>query len=1088
MFVRAARSQAGPRNHPMPRVESSPPLCAQCGCAVTTAATDCLCPVCLFDGLDLPGVTEDEVAETGTEAQRSILPLRGYTVREEIARGGMGIVYRARQWEPEREVALKMLLPLSASSAELRERFQREAQALSELEHTAILPIYGMGEHDGMPWFTMKLATGGNLAERAAGLRGHWTEIARLLAIVADAVQFAHDRGVLHRDLKPGNILFDDAGRPFVADFGLAKLMREDADLTQTRLALGTPTYLAPEVAASSARRATVASDVYSLGAVLFELLAGRPPFQAEGLPALLARIVEDEPRFPEASSAAVPRDLRVIALRCLAKNPAQRYASARDLAEELRRFLAGEPILARPAGAPERAWRWSRRNPALAVSLAACVLIAGAGAAAVWRQLRHTEAARAIAVQKTGAEQAQRTRAEAALRRAEESELVMRRNLYAADMLGAQRALEQGDLGGARVLLNAHRPAAGQADLRGFEWRYLWGRSRSGSFLTLPHEDREVSVVAFSPDGKWLTVSCRQLYVYDAVTFRSVEKVDMRSLQSLAFIPGDRGTVMGNRVGMVIRSKKDGAPIWFSSGGRWPNVALSPSGLMAVGVDSNHIGPVDGTTAVYGAFPESSDAAVRMRRDLPESGGVVAFSPDGKMLATGSWKGKVTLWDPETEAPVKVLRDTGFVQRLGFSPDGRALWACTLDNGMWWHDLSNDRRTPVAVGHAGRVLGAAVSPDGQTLATGGADQTVRLWDIRTGRERSVLRGHSYSVTQLAWSTDGKILASAGLEGTVHLWRVDERTEEERPIAGSVSRRLFSPDGRFVVVTHPASGVALYEFPSMKLVGGPRLTGQPLRFSSGGDTLVTFQQAAGASAELVRWSVPDLQPRGATTLRESTHRIVVPTLSPDGRWFAAGTGGGQATLWELSAGGKVTRHQIDRPGWIMAMEFSPDSGRLVASFMDSTAVHTWDLAHEPVKGELGEHKAFIGHFAFSSDGRTLISADGDKFIKVWDVVARKEVGVLLGHREGIGSMDLSPDGRTVASTSSDQTLRLWNVATRREVARFEVPALSRGISFSPDGSALVVSTQKDGAPSVEIWRAPSWAETDADLERNGVGR
>jgi WD40 repeat protein len=265
----------------------------------------------------------------------------------------------------------------------------------------------------------------------------------------------------------------------------------------------------------------------------------------------------------------------------------------------------------------------------------------------------------------------------------------------------------------------------------------------------------------------------------------------------------------------------------------------------------------------------------------------------------------------------------------------------------------------------------------------------------------------------------------------------------------------------------------------MKVVAGPRWTGQPLRFSGDGRTLVAFRQSAGASADLLRWSVPNLQPRETTTLPESGQPLVVPTLSDEGRWFAAGVGPGQAVLWDLSAPGKMTRLTVDCPGRVMALEFSPDGAQLAASFMDSTAIYLWDLTTSPVQSELRGHRGYVRSLVYSADGRTLFSADTDKFIKVWDTTERKETGMLLGHRSGIASLDLSPDGRTVASTSSDQTLRLWNVATRREVARFETEGEGRTIVFSPDGSALLVSTQKDNSPNVKVWRAPTLSEADA---------
>src|SRR5262245_19569027 len=377
--------------------------CKTCGRPLSEDGLGGLCALCMMKFVMEDGGISPQPSTFN--AQVSLLTIPGYEVHEEVARGGMGIVYRARELEPEREVALKMLLPHQVASPGMRERFHLEARAVAALEHPAILPVHHVGEHNGLPFFTMKLATGGTLAQRKSKLPGNCREIAELVATLADAVQFAHERGVLHRDLKPGNVLFDEAGRPYVSDFGLAKLVGADSDLTHSVELLGTPHYVAPEIAARSAKAATTASDIYSLGAILYELLAGRPPFDAEGVPALLKKIVEEEPnritnydlRFTsvhrEGRTNPVPRDLEVICFKCLAKKPERRYTTARELAEDLRRWLAGRTILARPATPLERVHSWMRRNPALATlgSVLALVLIA----AVVWearsnRKLQH--------------------------------------------------------------------------------------------------------------------------------------------------------------------------------------------------------------------------------------------------------------------------------------------------------------------------------------------------------------------------------------------------------------------------------------------------------------------------------------------------------------------------------------------------------------------------------------------------------------------------------------------------------------------------------------------------------------------------
>jgi len=311
--------------------------------------------------------------------------VEGHFLLGEIDRGGMGIVYKARQLDPDREVALKMLLPLDERNEALLQRFRVEVHALAELDHPGILPLYQAGSTGGRPWFTMKLASGGTLASRLGSRRQPFDprEAAQLVASMADAVQHAHSHGFLHRDIKPANILFDERGNPFLGDFGLAKLLDHAGQVTRSLAVLGTPCYLAPEVASKGARAATTAGDIYGLGAVLYELLSGRPPFIVEGMAALVKKIIEDEPERPSTIAARVPRDLELICLTCLAKDPRRRYATAKDAADDLRRWLRGEPVAARRAGATARLWSWACRRPALAsVSAALLLAVLGGGTA----------------------------------------------------------------------------------------------------------------------------------------------------------------------------------------------------------------------------------------------------------------------------------------------------------------------------------------------------------------------------------------------------------------------------------------------------------------------------------------------------------------------------------------------------------------------------------------------------------------------------------------------------------------------------------------------------------------------------------
>ena len=379
---------------PIPSIQlTEQTTCWSCGNALPEQ--DGFCLACLWK--EIVTVVDHEDATQG-DAFKPAGPVPGHELLRELARGGMGVVYLARQKNPLRDVAVKMLLPWQMDAPTLRARFQLEAEALSLLDHPAILPLYQVGSADGVPWFSMKLVTGGTLTSRRASYAGHWREIAMLVATLADAVAFAHERGVLHRDLKPSNVLFDESGRPYLADFGLAKLLDQVAghELTQSASLMGTPQYLAPEVAESGAAVATTASDIYGLGALLYELLAQRPPFSAQTLTELLRMVRQDLPppingKTTVTHRTLVPRDLEVITRKCLSKAPATRYASAHDLAADLRAWLDGQPISAQPTTVLMRLKAWSRRRPALAASIAVLVLSGIAASGAQWRALQET-------------------------------------------------------------------------------------------------------------------------------------------------------------------------------------------------------------------------------------------------------------------------------------------------------------------------------------------------------------------------------------------------------------------------------------------------------------------------------------------------------------------------------------------------------------------------------------------------------------------------------------------------------------------------------------------------------------------------
>ncbi len=447
-------------------------------------------------------------AKTGGAARGIISYFGDYELQGEIARGGMGVVYRARQVSLNRTVALKLILASQLATETDVKRFHGEAEAAANLDHPNIVPIYEVGAHQGQHYFSMKLIEGESLTRQIDELVGTPRNAARLLATVARAVHRAHQRGIIHRDLKPSNILIDRDGQPHVTDFGLAKRIEADPDsrLTQSGAIMGTPSYMPPEQAAGRVRQLTTAVDVYSLGAVLYELLTGQPPFQAESVMDTLVQVLENEPRRPRSLNPHADRDLETIALKCLEKDPARRYGSAEALAEDLERWLNHEPIRARPVSAPERVAKWVQRRPAIAALGLAIVILAAGGVTGVLIQWQRSVSARNEAIRSEALARAAQAGARAAQAEARAAQAEADKNRELAALQAQYRyfnLIKMAD----RYLKASNIPQAEQflaacpAKLRAWEWGYL---------KRLCHPELRSFVgesVAFSPGGRFLAI-----------------------------------------------------------------------------------------------------------------------------------------------------------------------------------------------------------------------------------------------------------------------------------------------------------------------------------------------------------------------------------------------------------------------------------------------------------------------------------------------------------------------------------------------------------------------------------------------------
>lgn len=973
-----------------------------------------------------PRGANDDPSASPSNSQALPMDFGRFRLERELGRGGFGIVYEAFDPVLGRRIALKIPRPEVIAAAPLVDRFFQEARSAATLNHPNIVQVHDAGFIGLTCFIVSELCQGPNLSAwlQKPSARFNPRSAARLVAVLASAVAHAHAAGILHRDLKPSNVLLSSLGSanehqpasdeallgfvPKLSDFGLAKILESSSQHTPSGSLIGTPEYMAPEQAEGRVEDIGQATDIYGLGALLYELLSGHPPVQGTTDVDKLRRVVADQPEPIRRRRPEVPADLEAICNKCLEKEPSDRYESAAALADDLRRFLDGKPTIARPLSLMARGVRWSRKHVAESALAGLLFIFVGVAALAAWW------VPKTLGVRPEIVEDLKRAAHEKALLE------------YVADMSEARQAFENADVDKCVARLTEYIPADGKEDLRGYEWRRLWYlthaenatfdgfkdavyhvdfspdgkrlvacgadgvislwdlQNHAPQWLPNPHLG-EVNTVHFSPDGRWIASASDDA----TIQLRDAQGKLVRTLRGhkkgVTIVQFDR---VGNR---VFSGGKDGAVIgWSTDSGQvertWPtafgvieSVALAPDGKRLFFTAQRTIQVVED---VQSTDPPRKFAATEGQPT------VVTVTPDGKQVIVVGQDRMVMVLDSASGATVRSWRAHGdWINDVAVTPDGRFCATASRDNTARVFNLADGRAVARITGHRGRVWGVAIDPSGTLLATAGNDRCVKLWTLSRAGGGPVLGEYRPEPLHLSVASDSKRLLVPFGNGRIDMWDMDQWRRVARWKADPMlTSAVFLPDGKSIATTSDENFLRI-------------------------------------------WAI-----KGDAIEQEQEYPINQPTnvaFSLDGKRAALGSRTGAVTFLDFSPRFRAISSQAHpRNGCSVVM--SPD-GTLVASYSYDASTIVWDPLNAAKVLELRKHRQHINSAAFSPDGRILATASGDTSIGLWAMPDGREIAVLHGHSDEATSVVFSPDGRTLLAAYRDGLVRLWNVATRQEI-------------------------------------------------------
>jgi WD40 repeat protein len=870
-----------------------------------------------------------------------------------------------------------------------------------------------------------------------------------LLARVCDAVQHAHEQGVIHRDLKPANIMVDETGQPKVLDFGVAHstgtgVLGTTAH-TQTGQLIGTLRYMSPEQVAGDPRAIDTRSDVYSLGVILYELLADRMPYRLDDLPMpeMVRVIREVEPSRLGSVNRLFRGEIETIVGKALEKEKSRRYSSAGEMGEDIRRHLVNEPIRARPTTALYRARRFVSRNKGLVSSTA--IVFAVLVAATIFSLLSARDARRS-----------------ASLARLQE---------YQARLAAAIAALSGNDVADA-----ARHLESTPEELRGWEWRYLHSRLDDSSAVLRLHPGTPALLL---PGLKGLRVGA---FTDSGVRFaddsgnESPERPFPHRVQMFSVAPAADGWLFAARESSShVRLRDETGRVLHDLepvGGRFINVALSPDGTQLAVVLADEKDRL--SLAMYDA--PSGKERTRWPIDLHPTLYAMALSPDGTRVACGGDGRVVPIWNTRTGEKLFECRGhRSKIFSITFRADGMRLLTAAHDGTVrqWDSKTGHEVETPYDR-HTAEVFAAVYSPDGQRVASAGADRTIRLWRAAGRQDQAVLGGHTGAVAALAFSRDGRRLVSASYDqsnspgdGTVRFWEADPEatlpvlkghTDYVYPVA-------YSPDGRWIAsgswdktirLWDAATGEECKMLPHPGIVAALAFTPDGTRLVSGGDLGDSLK------GQLLVWDVATGQPQSPVPAGPRVRSLAV---SPDGTRIAVGIYDATAG-WTMRISATATGEEIaTRDG--VPFAFSPNGKWLAGRDAEGKNVVLWDTHGFRPTAHWPEHRGNVNTIAFNRDGSHFLSASSDRTVRLWETATGKCVRVFEGHTDEVFAAVFHPDGTRIASAGRDRAICLWDAASGQEVVR--LPGHTSyiwSLAFSPDGTSLVSGS---GDSTVRLW-------------------